>query len=79
MQLADLVTFVRANPERMAELTQIVLHHPRGELLSMLQTAATGAGYTYAPGGVWTTEKLPKDAWPFPTSSTGSRSSEAAV
>jgi len=79
MQLADMVAFVRAHPERLAELTQIVLHHPRGELLSMLQTAATGAGYTYAPGGVWTTEKLPKNAWPFPTSSTGTRSPEAVA
>jgi ParB/RepB/Spo0J family partition protein len=47
MQYDDLVKFIRAYPGRLAELTEIVLTHPRGELVGLLEKAANSLGYVY--------------------------------
>jgi ParB/RepB/Spo0J family partition protein len=47
MQYDDLVKFIRAYPGRLDELTKIVLPHPRGELVGLLEKAANSLGYVY--------------------------------
>jgi cell division septation protein DedD len=47
MQYDDLVKFIQAYPGRLAELTDIVLTHPRGELVGLLEKAANSLGYVY--------------------------------
>lgn len=49
----DLVAYIRLNPEGLNALTESVLTHPRGELVGMLETAATSLGYTYRGGRAW--------------------------
>lgn len=51
MQYADLVDFIRMHPSRIDELTKTVLKHPRGELVGLLEQAATSQGYIYTAGG----------------------------
>jgi ParB/RepB/Spo0J family partition protein len=51
-----LAAFITKYPHRLAELTDVVLKHPRGDLVGMLERAAKEAGYVYARGGF---EKLP--------------------
>jgi len=70
MHRADLVEFVRNQPERLSELTDAIHLSPRGELTQVLLEVATEAGYHYAPGGVWTREKPPAEAYPFSACST---------
>ncbi|XYJ11788.1 ParB/RepB/Spo0J family partition protein [Telluria sp. B2] len=48
MQQHDLVDFIARHPQRLDELTQLVLVHPRGELTSMLEAAAAEHGYTWS-------------------------------
>lgn len=50
MQQADLVAFVSKYPQRLDELTKIVMEHARGELVGMLEAACNGLGYTWAEG-----------------------------
>jgi ParB/RepB/Spo0J family partition protein len=49
----DLVAYIRLNHEGLNALTESVLTHPRGELVGMLETAATSLGYTYRGGRAW--------------------------
>lgn len=49
-QYSDLVSFIGKHPQRLGELTSIVLAHPRGELVGMLERAANEHGYVYKDG-----------------------------
>lgn len=49
----DLVEYIRLNPEGLNALTESILAHPRGELVGMLEQAATRLGYTYRGGRAW--------------------------
>lgn len=48
----DLVEFITAHPQRLAELTTIIMSHPRGELTGMLETACNALGYLWS-GHQW--------------------------
>lgn len=49
-QYGDLVAFIGKYPQRLAELKEIILPHPRGELTGMLDRAAKEHGYVYKDG-----------------------------
>lgn len=61
MQYADLVDFIGKHPQRLAELTKIVLAHQRGELVGMLDRAAKEHGYVYKEGGFVLQQEQPKE------------------
>lgn len=50
MQYDDLAKFIRAYPARIDELTAVVMEHPRGELVGLLELAANHLGYLYIDG-----------------------------
>ncbi|MGZ9027354.1 MAG: ParB/RepB/Spo0J family partition protein [Telluria sp.] len=50
MQYDDLVTFIERAPGRINELKDIVIVHPRTELIQMLEDAAKSLGFVYAAG-----------------------------
>lgn len=50
-QYGDLVAFIGKYPQRLAELKDIILIHPRGELTPMLERAAGEQGYVYKESG----------------------------
>lgn len=51
MQYADLAAFIVRSPGRINELKDIILSHPRGELVPMLEDAAKSLGFVYTVGG----------------------------
>jgi len=62
MQYGDLVAFIGNYPQRLAELTSIVLEHPRGELVGMLERAATEHGYVYKDRAFVRLDETPAEA-----------------
>lgn len=48
---ASLAAFISKYPQRLAELTEVVMKHPRGELVDLLERAAKEMGYIYLSTG----------------------------
>lgn len=47
----SLAAFISKYPHRLAELTEVVMKHPRGELVNLLERAAKEMGYVYLSTG----------------------------
>ncbi|MFS2023847.1 ParB/RepB/Spo0J family partition protein [Massilia sp. CT11-137] len=72
----DLVAYIRLHPEGLNALTESVLTHPRGELVGMLETAATSLGYTYRGGRAWVHKDYIDEASPLTTDEPSAQAGE---